>query len=167
MSDLLDRERQVCLGAVLDAVVRHKHMVRSPHDHMKLTINGALDGLMVTLRSLPAAVPNDGECNDRNHVGLDRVIAGARLPDATLGQDAALIAQLLAAVPVVDCAWSGDDEPCPCCSHRGSVSVEDVREVCKFVIDEYTGELEIPDSTDPANVAAKRLLAAVAGKEGK
>lgn len=32
------------------------------------------------------------ECLDRNHVGLDRVMLGQRLPDPSLGQDAAFLA---------------------------------------------------------------------------
>lgn len=34
-------------------------------------------------------------CNDRNHDGLRRVLNGQRLPDPTLGQDAALVASIL------------------------------------------------------------------------
>lgn len=38
------------------------------------------------------------DCHDRNHVGLREVLCGARLPDASLGQDAALAAHLLGAM---------------------------------------------------------------------
>lgn len=36
------------------------------------------------------------ECRDRNHVGLDRVLSGVRLPDGSLGQDAAFVAHVIA-----------------------------------------------------------------------
>lgn len=35
------------------------------------------------------------DCKDRNHTGLDKVMLGARLPDETLGQDAAFLAFVL------------------------------------------------------------------------
>lgn len=35
------------------------------------------------------------DCKDRNHVGLDKVMLGGRLPDPSLGQDAAFLAFVL------------------------------------------------------------------------
>ena len=55
----------------------------------------------ITRNAIEAALATPSPAADallallRNIEGIDRVLAGARLPDASLGQDAALVAQML------------------------------------------------------------------------
>lgn len=69
------------------AALRKLHNHKYQHDCNVLAITCALHAALDEVERL-----QQEECRDRNHEGLDRVMCGARLPDATLGQDAGYLA---------------------------------------------------------------------------
>lgn len=80
-------------------------------------MSNKIEELEDKIKALEAEIDRykNNPCGDRNHIGLRKVISGARLPDEELGQDAALIADMLGSLEDKNEKLSVADAPCEVC----------------------------------------------------